>query len=145
MVSVLAYSGVRPGEALGRRWRDVGRTIYVHAPKTDAARSVRLVKPLANDLKGLRSSVRRCGRRQRKRFVGTVRRECLDWILIISGRQLECVLRVYVEHCNAHRPHRSLGPAQPRPTLRLVTPREPEHVRRRDRLGGLIYEYGAAA
>jgi hypothetical protein len=31
-----------------------------------------------------------------ERFVGTVRRECLDWILIINRRQLEGVLGVYV-------------------------------------------------
>jgi putative transposase len=33
-----------------------------------------------------------------ERFVGTVRRECLDWILIASRRQLERVLGVYVDH-----------------------------------------------
>jgi putative transposase len=82
-----------------------------------------------------------------ERFVGTVRRECLDWILIISRRQLERVLRAYVEHYNDHRPHRSLGlaPPQPRPTLRHNAPPELEHVRRRDRLGGLIHEYSVAA
>jgi putative transposase len=82
-----------------------------------------------------------------ERFVGTVRRECLDWILIISRRQLERVLRAYVERYNDHRPHRSLGLAapQPRPTLRHNTPPELEHVRRRDRLGGLIHEYSVAA
>src|SRR6266511_3591092 len=34
-----------------------------------------------------------------ERFVGTVRRECLDWILILSRGHLERVLRVYVDHC----------------------------------------------
>jgi hypothetical protein len=34
---------------------------------------------------------------------GTVRRDCLDWILIVSRRQLEQVLRVYVDHYNSHR------------------------------------------
>ena len=59
-----------------------------------------------------------------ERFVGTVRRECLDWILIINRRQLERVLRVYVDHYNSHRPHRSLGlvPPQPRPTGRPRCP-----------------------
>jgi putative transposase len=82
-----------------------------------------------------------------ERFVGTVRRECLYWILIISGRQLERVPRTYVEHYNDHRPHRSLGlaPPQPRPTLRHNVPPELDHVRRRDRLGGLIHEYSVAA
>ncbi|MBA2294233.1 MAG: transposase, partial [Actinobacteria bacterium] len=43
-----------------------------------------------------------------ERFVGTVRRECFDWLLIVNRRHLEHVLRVYVDHYNAHRPHRSL-------------------------------------
>jgi putative transposase len=40
-----------------------------------------------------------------ERWVGTVRRDCLDWLLISSRRQLERVLRVYVDHYNTHRPH----------------------------------------
>jgi putative transposase len=33
-----------------------------------------------------------------ERFVGTLRRECLDWLLIVNRRQLEHLLRIYVEH-----------------------------------------------
>jgi putative transposase len=82
-----------------------------------------------------------------ERFVGTVRRECLDWILIFGRSQLERVLRVYVDHYNGHRPHRGLGlvPPQPRPTLRLAAQPHSGHVRRRDQLGGLIHEYSLAA
>jgi hypothetical protein len=40
---------------------------------------------------------------------GTIRRDCLDWLLIASRRQLEHVLRVYVKHYNTDRPHRGLG------------------------------------
>jgi putative transposase len=83
-----------------------------------------------------------------ERFVGTVRRECLDWLLITGQRHLEHVLRVYVDHYNAHRPHRSLGLTPPRPSepaLRLVSASPPKNVKRRDRLGGLIHEYRAAA
>jgi putative transposase len=36
-----------------------------------------------------------------ERFVGTVRRECLDWLLIFGRRHLERVLRVYVDHYTA--------------------------------------------
>jgi putative transposase len=36
-----------------------------------------------------------------ERFVGTVRVECLDWLLILNGRHRERVLRVFVEHYNA--------------------------------------------
>jgi putative transposase len=82
-----------------------------------------------------------------ERWVGTVRRDCLDWILIVSRRQLEQVLRVYVDHYNSHRPHRALGltPPAPERRLRLVSPASPERVHRRDRLGGLIHEYAVAA
>jgi putative transposase len=43
-----------------------------------------------------------------ERWVGTVRRECLDRLLILGRRQLEHVLRVYVKHYNSGRPHRAL-------------------------------------
>jgi putative transposase len=82
-----------------------------------------------------------------ERFVGTVRRECLDWLLIFGRGQLRRVLRVYVDHYNGHRPHRALNLAAPDPAraaLRLVTPVEPA-VRRQVRLGGLIHEYSVAA
>ena len=82
-----------------------------------------------------------------ERFVGTVRRECLDWILITGRRQLQRVLHTYVDHYNSHRPHRGLGliAPQPRPAFRLAAPADPPRIRRRDRLGGLIHEYSAAA
>jgi putative transposase len=51
-----------------------------------------------------------------ERFVRTVRRECLDWLLILNRRHLERVLHAYVEHYNQQRPHRALDlqPPQPR-------------------------------
>jgi hypothetical protein len=50
-----------------------------------------------------------------ERWVGTVRRECLDHLLIVGRRQLVRVLRRYVEHYNQRRPHRSLDQATPVP------------------------------
>jgi putative transposase len=44
-----------------------------------------------------------------ERWVGSVRRECLDRLLIFSQRQLEHVLRTYADHYNRHRPHRALA------------------------------------
>ena len=44
-----------------------------------------------------------------ERFVGTVRRECLDRMLILGRRHLERVLAEYVVHYNERRPHRALG------------------------------------
>ena len=52
-----------------------------------------------------------------ERFVGTVRRECLDRILIFGCRHLEVVIHGYVEHYNSHRPHRSLGQLPPQPKV----------------------------
>ena len=48
-----------------------------------------------------------------ERFVGTVRRECLDRLLIFSRRHLEQVLVEYLVHYNQHRPHRSLDQRSP--------------------------------
>jgi putative transposase len=82
-----------------------------------------------------------------ERFVGTVRRECLDWILIANRRHLRHVLREFVDHYNRHRPHRALGlePPEPdQPTRPLATSRATA-IRRHDRLGGLIHEYAIAA
>jgi putative transposase len=44
-----------------------------------------------------------------ERWVGTVRRECLDHLLIAGRRQRLGSLHHDVEHYNRHRPHRSLG------------------------------------
>jgi len=82
-----------------------------------------------------------------ERFVGTVRQECLDWLLIANRRHLEHVLRVFVDHYNGHRPHRALGLAAPDRAHVTPLPGTPSAstVNRRDRLGGLIHEYSAAA
>lgn len=80
-------------------------------------------------------------------WVGTVRRECLDLILIFGRRHLETVLRTFAEHYNEHRPHRSLelrAPDQP-PSPRPIATRSRARVHRRDRLGGVIHEYYDAA
>lgn len=78
-----------------------------------------------------------------ERWVGTVRRECLDHLLIFSHHQLERTLRTYVEpHYNVARPHRGIGLATPRPTI----PGDPSvRIERNDILGGLIHEYHRAA
>ena len=40
-----------------------------------------------------------------ERFIGTLRRECLDHMLITGRRHLAVVLHEYLEHYNTHRPH----------------------------------------
>lgn len=81
-----------------------------------------------------------------ERFVGTLRRECLDRILIFGRRHLDVVLRAYVTHYDGHRPHRSLDMSPPAPQSPPVTAgAPPSSVIRRDVLGGLIHEYERAA
>jgi putative transposase len=82
-----------------------------------------------------------------ERFVRTIRAECLDWLLIMNRRHLERVLRVFGDHYNRHRPHRSLDLTPPDPLPpQLQTQHSPTVlVERRDRLGGLIHEYRVAA
>jgi putative transposase len=83
-----------------------------------------------------------------ERWVGSVRRECLDRLLIFGRPQLERVLRVYARHYNRHRPHRSLALRSPEQTgtspTPLRAPPDPPLIRR-DLLGGLIHEYQRAA
>jgi len=82
-----------------------------------------------------------------ERWIGTVRRECLDRLLVVNRRHLERVLPVYIRHYNEHRPHRSLDQRPPiqAPSLRSETGDVHDRVRRPDVLGGLIHEYKAAA
>jgi transposase InsO family protein len=84
-----------------------------------------------------------------ERWVGTIRRECLDRLLILGRRQLEHVLRVYVTHYNRGRPHRALDLRAPDSRIRspitaIATPHSLQ-VSRCDLLGGLIHEYELAA
>src|SRR5215217_7573062 len=80
-----------------------------------------------------------------ERWVGTVRRELLDRMLIFRCRQLQLVLTEYADHYNVHRPHRALGQVSPlgpdAPAVVVPVGR----VVRRDRLGGLIHEYAQVA
>ncbi len=76
-----------------------------------------------------------------ERFVRTVRAECLDWLLILNRRQLERMLRVYVDHYNRERPHRALDLRPPEPDERPERSSRNDEIHRRDRLGGLIHEY----
>jgi transposase InsO family protein len=76
-----------------------------------------------------------------ERVVGTLRRECLDHVVVLSDWHLRSVLREYVAYYNAHRPHRSLGQETPQPVARPgVGP-----VRSRPVLGGLHHVYERAA
>lgn len=80
-----------------------------------------------------------------ERWVGTVRRELLDRMLILGWRQLEAALAGYVAYYNEHRPHRALGQAPPLGAVPPTAPTADTRVVRVDRLGGLIHEYAQVA
>jgi putative transposase len=79
-----------------------------------------------------------------ERFVGTLRCECLDHVLILGERHLREVLAEYARHYNEHRPHQGLRqePPQRRPGHAVaITGR----IERKQVLGGQINEYRRAA
>jgi putative transposase len=79
-----------------------------------------------------------------ERFVGTLRRECLDHLLIYGQRHLRRVLAEYEQHYNAHRAHQSRDQRAP-----LYDPNQPIDltavIERRTTVSGLIHEYRRAA
>ena len=72
-----------------------------------------------------------------ERFVGSLRRECLDHMLVIGERQLIRVLKGYVSYFNPARPHQ--GIAQPIPAPRVLPPGEASSLS--ERTGGLSVHY----
>jgi putative transposase len=104
----------------------------------------------SGDIKVIRTPVRAPNANAHmERWVGTVRRECLDRLLIPGRRQLEHVLRIYVKHSNGGRPHRALDLKPPdsriRSAIATISTPQPREANRRDLLGGLIHEYELAA
>jgi transposase InsO family protein len=81
-----------------------------------------------------------------ERVVRTLRTECLDHLRVIGRRHLATVLRIYVAHYNAERPHRGLelrSPESGHPSP--AAHHSNRTVGRRDVLGGLIHEYHLSA
>ena len=79
-----------------------------------------------------------------ERFVGTLRRECLDHMLILGEQHLREVLAEYARHYNGHRPHQGLRQKSPlcQPgCVADITAR----IERTSIIGGLISEYRRAA
>jgi putative transposase len=85
-----------------------------------------------------------------ERFLGTVRRECLDCIIPLTAHHLRRLLQEWVAHYTRGRPHMSLGPGIPQPSMALPVAlhahrhRLVPHLGRTIRpiLGGLHHEYG---
>lgn len=89
-----------------------------------------------------------------ERVIGTIRRECLDWLMPISESYIRSILRVWIGHYNRGRPHMALGPGVPDPpSAPELAPRAKSRHRLDDRLmvraesilGGLHHEYSLAA
>ena len=79
-----------------------------------------------------------------ERWIGTIRAECLDWLLIVGRGHLEQVLRLYAAHYNTHRSRTwrwSCGRRTAGLGLHVARECKPGTVRRRDRLGGLSHQY----
>lgn len=84
-----------------------------------------------------------------ERLLGTLRRECVDFVIPLTETHVQGILTEWVQHYNHGRPHMALGPGIPQPPPHLPTPlqahrhRLPEHLRvvARPILGGLHHEY----
>ena len=88
-----------------------------------------------------------------ERVIGTIRRECLDWLIPLSASHLRSILKSWIPHYNAGRPHMALGPGVPDPpaACRDYPKASSRHrhgesyaVRANPILGGLHHEYSLA-
>jgi len=79
-----------------------------------------------------------------ERYVGTLRRECLDHLLIHGEQHLRQILAEYAQHYNDHRPHQSREQKTPVARARPGD-RCDRRIKRRQAVQGLISEYRRAA
>ena len=75
-----------------------------------------------------------------ERLVGTLRRECLEHIIVMNERHLRYVLREFVRHYHAARAHQTLELDVPEPGTGPPAPATGPIVSR-PVLGGLTHEY----
>jgi transposase InsO family protein len=81
-----------------------------------------------------------------ERFLGSVRRECLDHVLIFQEKQLSRLLQAYILYFNQVRPHQGLGQRLPEPSVRSAPPpTQPNQVIAVPVLGGLHHDYQRVA
>ncbi len=84
-----------------------------------------------------------------ERLLGTLRRECLDFLIPLTEDHLRSLLHEWAQHYNTGRPHMALGPGIPRPRWSLPVPLQahrhrwpkPYHVVAGPILGGLHHDY----
>jgi transposase InsO family protein len=77
-----------------------------------------------------------------ERVIGTLRRECLDHMIVINEAHLRRVLKEYVAHYNGSRPHRTPGLETPTGPPSQDIPLERGRIVSKPVLGGLHHEYG---
>jgi putative transposase len=76
-----------------------------------------------------------------ERLVGSLRRECLDHLVVVNERHLRSILAEFARFYNRERPHRTLRLETPVPVVRATI----GSVRARPVLGGLHHAYERAA
>ncbi len=83
-----------------------------------------------------------------ERLGGSLRRECLDFLIPLNERHLRMIVKEWGIHYNRGRPHGSLGPGIPEPSQESVPASDHRHklpagyrVRKTPLLGGLHHEY----
>jgi putative transposase len=74
-----------------------------------------------------------------ERVIGSIRRECLDHVVVIGERHLLRILSKYLAYYNGTRTHLSLGKDAPEP--RSVQPPRQGTIVEVPRVGGLHHEY----
>jgi len=80
-----------------------------------------------------------------ERYLGSVRRECLDHVLVLGEGQLRRVLREYVAYFNTARPHQGIGQAIPSAFGPASPARPAGPIVSIPVLGGLHHDYRRAA
>ena len=78
-----------------------------------------------------------------ERVIGSIRRECLNHVIVFNERHLRRLLRSYLEYYNATRPHQSLYNNSPHP--RKVQTRAGGRIVAIPQVGGLHHRYQRAA
>src|SRR5262245_19718781 len=78
-----------------------------------------------------------------ERVIGSIRRECLDLVVVLNERHLRHLLRLYLAYYNVARPHQSLGNDSPR--RRQVQPRLSRRIVIVPEVGGLHHRHERAA
>ena len=85
-----------------------------------------------------------------ERVIGTIRRECVDWLIPVPESHLRRILKSWIAHYNTGRPHMALGPGVPDPPPANIEHTHPHSRHRRGEsyavraipiLDGLHHEY----